>query len=93
MTAVISLSFRVLTSVILLARSRMNGDEAPEEWRGGLNVTYRLGPGFQEAGWQTHLQVHTHNVRTTTYNVVATIRGSEEPGTRVGRDGAFGLWI
>ncbi|ROT78135.1 hypothetical protein C7M84_003149 [Penaeus vannamei] len=58
---------------------RMDGDEAPEEWRGGLNVTYRLGPGFQEAGWQTHLQVHTHNVRTTTYNVVATIRGSEEP--------------
>ncbi|XP_047497412.1 N-acetylated-alpha-linked acidic dipeptidase 2-like isoform X1 [Penaeus chinensis] len=57
----------------------MGGPEAPAEWRGGLNVTYRLGPGMAQAGWTLNLEVHTHNARATTYDVVGVIRGSEEP--------------
>ncbi|XP_042894430.1 putative N-acetylated-alpha-linked acidic dipeptidase isoform X2 [Penaeus japonicus] len=57
----------------------MGGPEAPAEWRGGLDVTYRLGPGMAEAGWTLGLEVHTHNARATTYDVVGVIRGSEEP--------------
>lgn len=26
--------------------SRLGGDKAPDDWQGGLNITYRLGPGF-----------------------------------------------
>lgn len=62
----------------------MGGVAAPEEWQGGLNLTYRLGPELQEAGWAVKLEVHTRNVRTTIYNVVAIMWGSEEPG---------GLWL
>jgi hypothetical protein len=29
--------------------SRMDGREVPAEWRGGLNIKYRIGPGFQKA--------------------------------------------
>ena len=29
-----------------LLYSRLGGDKAPDDWQGGLNITYRLGPGF-----------------------------------------------
>lgn len=58
---------------------RMGGTVAPEEWQGGLNVTYKLGPGLTEPGWTLGLEVLTHSVRTTTYNVIGVIKGSVEP--------------
>lgn len=63
-------------------RRHMGGPEAPPAWRGGLNVTYRLGPGMAQAGWALNLEVHTYNARATTYDVVGVIRGSEEPGKK-----------
>ena len=29
-----------------LLYSRLGGDKAPDDWQAGLNITYRLGPGF-----------------------------------------------
>lgn len=58
----------------------MGGSVAPDDWQGDLNTTYHLGPGLQEVGWTVKLEVHTRNVRTTIYNVVAVMWGSEEPG-------------
>ena len=29
----------------------MTGPEVPPGWSGGLNITYRLGPGFANADW------------------------------------------
>lgn len=58
----------------------MGGEEAPEEWQGGLNLTYRLGPGMLDPTLNTSLTVYTHNQRATVYNVVATLRGAVEPG-------------
>lgn len=26
--------------------SLLGGDKAPDDWQGGLQITYRLGPGF-----------------------------------------------
>ncbi|XP_050737432.1 N-acetylated-alpha-linked acidic dipeptidase 2-like isoform X1 [Eriocheir sinensis] len=58
---------------------RMGGAVAPDDWQGNLNLTYHLGPGLQEAGWTVKVEVHTRNVPTTIYNVVAVMWGSEEP--------------
>ena len=51
----------------------------PTEWRGGLNVTYRFGPGFQESGDRVRLQVNSENVLRNVSNVIGTIKGSVEP--------------
>lgn len=72
----------MIMNTTTLHQRHMGGPEAPAEWRGGLDVTYRLGPGMAEAGWTLGLEVHTHNARATTYDVVGVIRGSEEPGKR-----------
>lgn len=58
----------------------MGGAVAPDDWQGNLNLTYHLGPGLQEAGWTVKVEVHTRNVPTIIYDVVAVMWGSEEPG-------------
>lgn len=32
---------------------QLAGPEVPASWRGGLNITYRLGPNLRESGWYT----------------------------------------
>lgn len=58
----------------------MGGADAPQAWQGDLDVLYRLGPGFSEAGWTLSLEVNNHNTMTTTQNVIGVFRGREEPG-------------
>lgn len=58
--------------------SHMGGETAPQDWQGGLNLTYRLGPGLQDPTWNTSLDVYTRNVNATVYNVIGTIKGSVE---------------
>ena len=31
---------------IIIVHRLMKGDNVPDSWRGGLNITYKLGPGF-----------------------------------------------
>lgn len=38
----------LITSYSVITNSRLGGVEAPDDWQGGLNITYRLGPGFIE---------------------------------------------
>lgn len=57
----------------------LDGEEAPKEWQGGFNFTYRLGPNFKNPAWKIHMQVHNVRVNKTIYNVVGTIRGKTEP--------------
>jgi N-acetylated-alpha-linked acidic dipeptidase len=55
--------------------SAMEGPAVPKEWRGGLPITYHLGPGPAKVklnlkfNWQT----------TIAYNVIAKLEGSEYP--------------
>ena len=58
---------------------RMKGAKVPAEWKGGLNLTYRFGPGFQESGDRVRLQVNSENVLRNVSNVIGTIKGSLEP--------------
>ena len=29
----------------------MDGEEAPEDWQGAMDITYRIGPGFANDKW------------------------------------------
>ncbi|XP_066977059.1 N-acetylated-alpha-linked acidic dipeptidase 2-like isoform X1 [Macrobrachium rosenbergii] len=57
----------------------MGGSEAPESWRGRLNITYRMGPKLARTGWKLKLEVNNIKRVVPTYNVIGMIRGSEEP--------------
>lgn len=56
----------------------MEGDDVPDEWKGSLDVPYKLGPGLAN-GRKIQLDVNNKNVRRQTYNVIGMIRGSLEP--------------
>lgn len=59
--------------------SYMGGDEVPESWRGGINITYKFGGPLKNAGWKIRIRISTRNIRRTTYNAFGVIRGSVEP--------------
>ena len=61
--------------------SIMGGEDVPPEWRGGIpNMTYRIGPGFDEShrGWKVRLVVNNFIEDRKSDNVIGTIYGSEE---------------
>jgi N-acetylated-alpha-linked acidic dipeptidase len=71
----------------------LEGPVAPPGWRGGLPITYHIGPGPAKA----HLTVVSDWSRKPIYDVIATIRGSEHPDEWIIRgnhhDGwVFGAW-
>ncbi|CAG0901466.1 unnamed protein product [Darwinula stevensoni] len=55
------------------------GVQAPPEWQGALNVTYRLGPGFAQPNWKVKMEVRTRNEMATVHNVIGILHGSVEP--------------
>ncbi|XP_014674344.1 PREDICTED: N-acetylated-alpha-linked acidic dipeptidase 2-like isoform X2 [Priapulus caudatus] len=57
----------------------LSGESAPEDWQGGLNLTYNLGGEFIKPGWAVRMNVSTTNQRRKTYNVIGTIEGEVEP--------------
>ncbi|XP_042204189.1 putative N-acetylated-alpha-linked acidic dipeptidase [Homarus americanus] len=57
----------------------IGGEEVPPAWRGGLNITYRMGPQLVRPGWTVKLEVHNIKHLVPTYNVIGVIHGSEEP--------------
>ncbi|XP_069960673.1 N-acetylated-alpha-linked acidic dipeptidase 2 [Cherax quadricarinatus] len=73
--------------------SQLGGEEAPDEWQGGLNLTYRLGPGLHNHTWTTTLTVYTHAANATIYNVIGTITGSVEPDRYVVLGNHRDAWI
>ena len=55
------------------------GEQAPREWQGGLNVSFKIGPGFNKSNTTVRLQVNNEIVVKSIYNVIGTIYGQEEP--------------
>jgi len=53
----------------------LGGDEAPESWRGGLDVPYHTGPGPA----RIHMKLEVPRPITKILNVTGLIRGSSEP--------------
>jgi N-acetylated-alpha-linked acidic dipeptidase len=57
----------------------LTGPEAPESFRGGLPITYRVGPG----GTQVRLDLDIAHEQQPVSNVIATIRGTTKPDEKV----------
>jgi N-acetylated-alpha-linked acidic dipeptidase len=67
----------------------LQGQVAPEGWRGSLAITYRLGPGPAKV----HLRVMSDWSRKPVYDVIATMRGSESPDQWVIRGNHHDAWV
>lgn len=57
---------------------KLKGIVAPDEWRGGFNLTYRVGPGLIN-NLKVRVVVNSELENRTIHNVVATLKGNEEP--------------
>nr|XP_033804589.1 N-acetylated-alpha-linked acidic dipeptidase 2-like isoform X1 [Geotrypetes seraphini] len=74
----------------------MKGPPPPEDtWKGNLNVSYNIGPGFLESfsSRKVRMHVHTNNKVTRIYNVIGTIRGAVEPDRYVILGGHRDSWV
>src|SRR5881396_791171 len=71
----------------LLAAVR--GPVAPPEWRGGLGITYHVGPGPAKV----HLSVRSDWSTRTLYDVIARIPGSSAPDQWIIRGNHHDAWV
>ncbi len=67
----------------------LGGRVAPAAWRGGLPLTYHVGPG----PGMVHLKVVSDWKQTPIYDVIAKIRGSEQPDSWVIRGNHHDAWV
>ena len=68
--------------------SALKGPIAPENWRGGLPITYRVGPGPAKV----HLKVSSNWDMKPIYDVIGTLHGSDD-GQWVVRGNHFDAWV
>ena len=68
--------------------SALKGPIAPENWRGGLPITYHVGPGPAKV----HLKVASNWDMKPIYDVIATLHGSDD-GQWVVRGNHFDAWV
>uniref|UniRef100_A0AAR2JZU9 Glutamate carboxypeptidase 2 n=1 Tax=Pygocentrus nattereri TaxID=42514 RepID=A0AAR2JZU9_PYGNA len=73
----------------------MGGASPPPDWRGALNVSYRIGPGFTDDFIlnKVRMNIHTYNQVTRIYNVIGRIRGAREPDRCVILGGHRDAWV
>ncbi|XP_030415004.1 N-acetylated-alpha-linked acidic dipeptidase 2-like isoform X2 [Gopherus evgoodei] len=74
----------------------LGGPTAPDSsWRGNLNVSYNIGPGFAGSYSirKVRMHVHTHSKITRIYNVIGTISGAEEPDRYIILGGHRDSWV
>lgn len=69
--------------------ARLGGPVAPEPWRGGLPITYHLGPG----GTTVHLKVAMDNSTRPLYDVIATIPGGQFPNEWILDGNHHDAWV
>ncbi|MEK7403393.1 MAG: transferrin receptor-like dimerization domain-containing protein [Gemmatimonadota bacterium] len=67
----------------------LTGPVAPENWRGGLPITYRMGPGAA----RVHLKLAFNWDIKPLYNVIARLRGSMLPDEWVVRGNHHDAWV
>src|SRR2546427_1620603 len=67
----------------------LRGPTAPAEWRGGLGITYHLGPGPAKV----HLRVKSDWSLKTLYDVIARIPGATAPDEWVIRGNHHDAWV
>ena len=67
----------------------LEGPVAPEEWRGALPLTYHLGPGPAKA----HLKLEFNWDIEPAWDVIATLRGSDQPDVWIMRGNHHDAWV
>jgi N-acetylated-alpha-linked acidic dipeptidase len=67
----------------------LGGRVAPAAWRGGLPLTYHLGPGPA----MVHLKVLSDWQQKPIYDVIAKLRGSQEPDHWIIRGNHHDAWV
>ena len=67
----------------------LTGPVAPENWRGSLGITYRVGPGPAKV----HLKVKSDWLIKPIYDVIGKIQGSTFPGEWVVRGNHHDGWV
>uniref|UniRef100_A0A4W3IX31 Glutamate carboxypeptidase 2 n=1 Tax=Callorhinchus milii TaxID=7868 RepID=A0A4W3IX31_CALMI len=73
----------------------MGGILAPIQWKGQLNVSYNIGPGFRgiHSSQKVRMNIHTRNEVKRIYNVIGKIRGAVEPDRYVILGGHRDSWV
>jgi N-acetylated-alpha-linked acidic dipeptidase len=69
--------------------SALSGPVAPVEWRGGLPITYHLGPGPAVV----HLTMMSNWDIKPVYDVIATLKGAKVPDQWVIRGNHHDAWV
>jgi len=69
--------------------SALGGPVVPSEWRGGLPITYRFGPGAAKV----HLRVKSDWGLKTLYDVIAKLPGTTEADQWVIRGNHHDAWV
>jgi N-acetylated-alpha-linked acidic dipeptidase len=67
----------------------LGGRVAPAAWRGGLPLTYHVGPGPAKV----HLKVASDWSQKNLYDVIATLRGAQEPDRWIVRGNHHDGWV
>lgn len=67
----------------------LQGPAVPESWRGGLSLTYHIGP----SRIKVHLKLAFNWDLKPVYDVVATMRGAEEPDVWILRANHHDAWV
>lgn len=67
----------------------LDGPVAPDDWRGGLPITYHIGPGKA----MVHLKLEFDWKLVPAYDVIATIKGSQYPDEWVMRGNHHDAWV
>jgi N-acetylated-alpha-linked acidic dipeptidase len=68
---------------------QLGGRAVPASWRGGLPLTYRFGPGPA----RVHLKIESDWGTKPVLDVIATMKGSEEPDTWIVRGNHYDGWV
>ena len=67
----------------------LDGTIAPESWRGGLPITYHIGPGPAKV----HLKLEFDWQLVPAHNVIATMKGTDFPDQWVMRGNHHDAWV
>jgi N-acetylated-alpha-linked acidic dipeptidase len=68
---------------------QLGGRTVPASWRGGLPLTYKFGPGPATV----HLKIESDWGTKPVLDVIATMKGSEEPDTWIVRGNHYDGWV
>ncbi|XP_067363041.1 N-acetylated-alpha-linked acidic dipeptidase 2 isoform X2 [Channa argus] len=73
----------------------MGGQIPPNNWKGALNISYRIGPGFTNdfRSQKVRMNIYTNNKVSRIYNVIGRIRGALEPDRYVILGGHRDAWV